>query len=102
MPATPTPITFDMDPTAFGGPLGLYFTFNNTGPNPINTILWERSAIGNEYIPDLGYASAVGTSLAAGAKASLDDNGISSRFLRVTLTSTLGTTCQVRGRVTQP
>ena len=91
-----------MDPNALGGPLGLYFTFDNTGGNPINTILWERSAIGDEYVTDLGYASAVGTSLAASTKASLDDNGISSRYLRVTLTSTLGTTCQIRGRVTQP
>ncbi len=101
-PATPTPQVFDMDPTAIGGPLGLYFSFDNTGANPIGTILWERSADGTEYVTDLGYAAAVGTSLAAATKATLDDDGISSRYLRITFTSVLGTTLEIRGRVTQP
>jgi hypothetical protein len=47
---------------------------------------------------DSGYASAAGTSLAAGSKTSLDDSGIASRYLRVTLTSTLGTTAELRVR----
>jgi hypothetical protein len=89
---------FDLDSAAQGGSLGLYLTLHNIGANAIGTILWERSAIGDQYVPDLGYAAVAGVSLAAGAELSLDDNGIRSRYLRVTLTSALGTTCLVRIR----
>jgi len=101
LPATPKVLTFDLDKEGVGAPLGFYLTLNNTGGNPINTILWERSAFGNQYVTDLGYAAAAGTSLAAGIKVSLEDYGLSSRYLRITLTSTLGTTCELRMRVSR-
>lgn len=97
LPTIAQSVTFDLDPDAQGGQLGFGLTLNN-GANLINAILWERSELGDEYFTDLGYATAAGVSLAANTDVSLDDNGIRSRYLRVTLTSTLGTTCELRLR----
>ena len=72
----------------------------NTGSNPINTVGVELSTVSDtnsEYQHQTAAESAIG-SVAAGSPFSWNNNGDPSRFVRITLTSTLGTTVQLQAR----
>lgn len=63
---------------------------NTGGTNPIDTVTIEKSPLGNLYGPDTALGTAVGSTTAGGqALVQISARGFAS--VRVTLTSTLGT-----------
>lgn len=93
--ATPVVRVFDCQNAPLEGVQG-----ENTGSNPLTSVGVELSMVSNtnaEYQHQTAAESAIGT-VAAGSQFSWANNGSPQRFVRITLTSTLGTTVQLQAR----